>query len=196
MDQAKTGNLIRSLRQKQHMTQLELAEKINVSDKAVSKWERGCGAPDISLLPALAAALGVEPGVLLQGDLDANRRSNGNMKKIRVYVCPACGNVVFSTDEADVICCGKKLAALRPQKADETQRLTMEMVENEWFVTSAHEMRREHHISFLAQVNGDTLIVRRLYPEWGLETRLPYAAHGMLLWYCTRDGLFWQEVRR
>lgn len=65
MDQAKTGNLIRSLRQKQHMTQLELAEKINVSDKAVSKWERGCGAPDISLLPALAAALGVEPGVLL-----------------------------------------------------------------------------------------------------------------------------------
>lgn len=79
------------------------------------------------------------------------------MKKIRVYVCPACGNVVFSTDEADVICCGKKLAALRPQKADETQRLTMEMVENEWFVTSAH---------------------------------------GMLLWYCTRDGLFWQEVQR
>ena len=157
MDQAKTGNLIRSLRQKQQMTQLELAEKINVSDKAVSKWERGCGAPDISLLPALAAALGVEPGVLLQGDLDANRRSNGNMKKIRVYVCPACGNVVFSTDEADVICCGKKLAALRPQKADETQRLTMEIVENEWFVTSAH---------------------------------------GMLLWYCTRDGLFWQEVRR
>ena len=157
MDQAKTGNLIRSLRQKQHMTQLELAEKINVSDKAVSKWERGCGAPDISLLPALAAALGVEPGVFLQGDLDANRRSNGNMKKIRVYVCPACGNVVFSTDEADVICCGKKLAALRPQKADETQRLTMEIVENEWFVTSAH---------------------------------------GMLLWYCTRDGLFWQEVLR
>ena len=92
--------------------------------------------------------------------------------------------------------CGKKLAALRPQKADETQRLTMEIVENEWFVTSTHEMRREHHISFLALVNGDTLIVRRLYPEWGLETRLPYAAHGMLLWYCTRDRLFWQEVRR
>ena len=196
MDQAKTGNLIRSLRQKQHMTQLELAEKINVSDKAVSKWERGCGAPDISLLPALAAALEVEPGVLLQGDLDANRQSNGNMKKIRVYVCPACGNVVFSTDEADVICCGKKLAALLPQKADETQLLTMEMVENEWFVTSAHEMRREHYISFLALVNGDTLIVRKFYPEWGLETRLPRVAHGMLLWYCTRDGLFWQEIRK
>lgn len=195
MDQTKTGNLIRSLRRKKQMTQLALAEKINVSDKAVSKWERGCGAPDISLLPALAAALEVEPGVLLRGDLDANRQSNGNMKRIRVYVCPACGNVAFSTDGADVICCGKKLTALRPVKAEEAQRLTMEPVENEWYITSAHEMRREHYISFLALVNADTLIVRKFYPEWGLETRLPYIAHGALMWYCTRDGLFWQEVR-
>ena len=42
MDQTKTGKLIRSLRLEKGMTQLELAESIGVSDKAVSKWERGC----------------------------------------------------------------------------------------------------------------------------------------------------------
>ena len=52
MDQIKTGSLIRALRQKQGLTQRGLAERIGVSDKAVSKWERGCGAPDIALLPA------------------------------------------------------------------------------------------------------------------------------------------------
>ena len=51
MDQVKTGKLIRSLRQQKSLTQLALAEMLGVSDKAVSKWERGCGAPDISPSP-------------------------------------------------------------------------------------------------------------------------------------------------
>ena len=60
MDQIKTGALICAQRLRQGMTQLQLAEQIGVSDKTVSKWERGCGAPDIELLPALSAALGVD----------------------------------------------------------------------------------------------------------------------------------------
>lgn len=51
MDQTCTGALIRALRQQKDLTQRQLADTIGVSDKAVSKWERGCGAPDISLLP-------------------------------------------------------------------------------------------------------------------------------------------------
>ncbi len=46
MDQIKTGALIRTLRTEQGFTRRTLAEKLCVSDKAVSKWERGCGAPD------------------------------------------------------------------------------------------------------------------------------------------------------
>ena len=57
MDQTKTGALIRAQRLRRGMTQLQLAGQIGVSDKTVSKWERGCGAPDIELLPALSAAL-------------------------------------------------------------------------------------------------------------------------------------------
>ena len=55
-------------------------------------------------------------------------------------------------------------------------------------------MRREHYLSFAALVNEDTVVLRRLYPEWGAQTRLPYFAHGTLLWYCTQHGLFAQPI--
>ena len=79
MDPIKTGALIRTLRQQQHLTQLALAQKLHVSDKTISKWERGCGAPDVSLLPLLAGALDVNLETLLKGELEENDRSNGNM---------------------------------------------------------------------------------------------------------------------
>ena len=60
MDNAKIGKLIYHLRQEKEMTQLQLAEQLNISDKAVSKWERGLGCPDVSLLPELSQILNVD----------------------------------------------------------------------------------------------------------------------------------------
>lgn len=84
MDQVKTGALIRTLRIKQNMTQLALAEQIGVSDKAVSKWERGCGAPDISLLPTLSKVLQVSTKALLRGDLEENEKSRSKLLRENV----------------------------------------------------------------------------------------------------------------
>ena len=58
MDPVKTGTLIRTLRTCLGLTQQQLAERLTVSDRTISKWERGLGCPDISLLSPLAAALG------------------------------------------------------------------------------------------------------------------------------------------
>ena len=55
-------------------------------------------------------------------------------------------------------------------------------------------MQREHYLSFAALVHEDTVVLRRLYPEWGAQTRRPYFAHGTLLWYCTQHGLFAQKI--
>ena len=60
MDREKTGGLIASARKERGLTQKELAAQLHVSDRAVSKWERGAGFPDVSLLEPLADALGVE----------------------------------------------------------------------------------------------------------------------------------------
>ena len=112
MDQIKTGRLLRALRQAQGMTQRTLAAHIGVSDKAGSKWERGCGAPDIALLPQLSQALQVDLHALLRGALEENDMTNGNLNKLRIYVCPDCGNLLLATDEAAVSCCGRALTPL------------------------------------------------------------------------------------
>ena len=68
MDLNKTGLFISSLRKQKHMTQKDLAEKIGVTDKAVSRWETGKGFPDVSLLTALAGELGVSVTEIVMGE--------------------------------------------------------------------------------------------------------------------------------
>ena len=65
MDAQFTGNQISRLRKEKGLTQLQLAEKVHVTDKAVSKWERGINYPDLGLMEALAQALDTTPAVLL-----------------------------------------------------------------------------------------------------------------------------------
>ena len=68
MDNAKTGALIAARRKELNLTQKVLAEKLHISDRTVSKWERGAGFPDISLLEPLADALGISILDLVQGE--------------------------------------------------------------------------------------------------------------------------------
>lgn len=194
MDHTKIGGLIRRLRQERGLTQRQLAERMGISDKTVSKWERGMGCPDLSLLPELSDIFRVDLDQLLTGELDAREALGGNMKKTAFYICPDCGNVVAAMADAAVSCCGKRLEASQPQKAEGEDCLTVETVENDLFITSDHPMSKDHYITFAALLTGDSLILRKQYPEWGLQVRLPAVGHGRLLWYCSRHGLFCQPV--
>lgn len=194
MDHNRTGALIRSLRLERGMTQRGLAERMNISDKTVSKWERGLGCPDVSLLPELSRILGVGLEHLLSGALEENDLVGGNMKKLRCYVCPGCGNLITASGEAGVTCCGKKLLPLEAKKAEEGDRLSVERLENDYFISSRHPMTKDHYVSFVALLTGDSVMVRKLYPEWDLQTRIPAFGHGILLWYCTVHGLYKQLI--
>jgi DNA-binding XRE family transcriptional regulator len=97
MDCIKIGELIRTLRKEQALTQSQLADRLNVSDKAISKWERGLGCPDISLIADLSSILGVDIGLLLKGDLPESEQNGGSMRNSKFYVCPACGNITITT---------------------------------------------------------------------------------------------------
>ena len=176
------------------LTQLQLAERMNISDKTVSKWERGLGCPDISLLPDLSNILEVNLEELLSGKLDINAITGGNMKKTKFYICPQCGNIITSSEDAAISCCGKKLLASEPQKANEQEKLSIENIETDYFISTNHEMTKEHYISFVALLTGDSLIIRKQYPEWNLQTRIPAFSHGKLIWNCTKHGLFYQII--
>ncbi|MBR3629755.1 MAG: helix-turn-helix domain-containing protein [Oscillospiraceae bacterium] len=195
MDQVKIGALIRQLRTERHLTQKQVAERIHVSDKAVSKWERGHGCPDISLLTALADVFDIGIEALLSGKLTKQESEKGNMKKLNFYVCPACGNSMTASAGAGITCCGKRLHALEPKMAAPPQQLKVEDFGGEWFISSDHPMTKEDYISFVAYSNDSTLMLFKQYPEWNLQVTLPLQRAGRLYWYSTSCGLLYQDIR-
>ncbi|MBO4880933.1 MAG: helix-turn-helix domain-containing protein [Firmicutes bacterium] len=190
MDRYVTGAVIRQLREDKRMTQEELAEKICVSGKAVSKWETGRGLPDVSLLEPLAEALGISVIELFSGDLIRNANRSANMAKSMFYVCPVCGNVIQSAGEAVVSCCGIALPPLEAEAPDEEHAIRVEIVENEYYVSVDHPMEKGHYISFLAAVSGHGVQLVKLYPEGNAEARFRIDGVRYVYAYCNRHGLY------
>ena len=185
-----TGATIKRLREQRKLTQAELGECIGVTDKTVSKWETAKGFPDISLLQPLAAALGISVIELMNGEQIVNKNVSANMLRTKFYVCPVCGNVIHSTGDTLISCCGITLPALEAEEADDVHAVNIERVEDEYFVTMDHPMTKAHYISFIAYVTSDRIQLVKLYPEWNCETRLQMRGFGMLYWYCNHHGLF------
>ena len=185
-----TSTTIRQLREKRNMTQAELAERIGVSNKTISKWETAKGLPDISLLQPLAQALGISLIELMNGDHITNKNLSANMLRTRFYVCPVCGNIIHSTGDSVISCCGITLPPLEAEDADGDHRITVTDVEDEHFITVHHPMTKTHSISFIAYVTSDRVQLVKLYPEGNAEARLPLRGLGTLYWYCNHHGLF------
>ena len=185
-----TGSTIRQLREGRKMTQAELAEKIGVSSKTISKWETAKGLPDISLLQPLSQALGISVIELMNGQHITNQNISANMLRSKFYVCPLCGNAIHSMGSALVSCCGITLPELEAEEPDEDHSITIETVEDEHFVTIHHPMTKAHFISFMAFVTSDRIQFVKLYPEGNAETRLQLRGFGYLYYCCNRHGLF------
>jgi len=176
------------------LTQAELAERIGVSSKTVSKWETAKGLPDISLLQPLSQALGISVIELMNGEHITNKNISANMLRCKFYVCPICGNTIHSTGNAVVSCCGITLPPLEDEDTDIDHTVTIENVEDEHFISIHHPMTKQHFISFVAFVSSDRLQMVKLYPEGNAETRLQLRGKGYLYYYCNRHGLFKKKV--
>ena len=189
-----TGMTIKQLRESRNMTQAELAERIGVSSKTVSKWETAKGLPDISLLQHLSQALGISVIELMNGEQIINRNVSANMLRGKFYVCPVCGNAIHSMGNAVVSCCGITLPPLEAEDGDGDHPITIENVEDEHFISIPHPMTKGHFISFVAFATSDRLQMVKLYPEGNAETRLQLRGRGYLYYYCNRHGLFKKKV--
>ena len=195
MNQYVTGTMIRRLRESRNMTQHQLAEMISVSDKAVSKWETGRGYPDISLVEPLAEVLGVSIIELFSGEDVVNTNRSFNMQRMKLYVCPICGNLIQSTGEAVVSCCGIVLPALEAEPEDENHRLHFEKVEDEYYVTVPHDMSKTHYISYIMALKDDGWEIIKLYPEGNAEARFKICKTKCFCYFCNKHGLFRTSVR-
>jgi len=190
MNEYVTGATIKSLRESKHMTQAELADKIYVTAKAVSKWETGHGLPDISLLEPIGKALGISIIELLNGQHIKNKNRAFNMQRLCFYVCPVCSNIIQSTGEATISCCGITLPPLQSENENEGHKIRVEKVADEYYVSSAHPMEKEHYISFFAAVSDKGVELTKLYPESDAEARFKIRGVKWIYSYCNRHGLF------
>lgn len=184
-----TGAVIKKLREAKGITQQQLSQMIGVTAKAVSKWETAKGLPDISLIEPLSQALSVSVMELMSGDTVINKNASSNMLFSKFYVCPVCGNIIHTTGEAVISCCGIALPPLESEEIDGEHKVIIEPVEDEKFITVQHEMSKKHFISFIAYVTTDKVQLIKLYPEGNAETRIQFTGRGFLYIYCNKHGL-------
>lgn len=218
MNQYITGEMIRRLREQHGMTQLELAGELCVSDKAVSRWETGRGYPDIALLESLAQALGVSVAELLAGAEIVNGNRSGNITRSSFYVCPVCGNVLWSVGDASISCCGIQLVPEETEEigsfsrsgetlhksspweiqpaSDPDHKIHVEIIEDEYYITMNHEMTKSHYISFFAAFQDNGMQIVKLYPEGNAEARFRISRTRSLFAYCNRHGLFRLKITK
>ena len=196
MDLYVTGAMIKRLREERKMTQNQLAEKLNVSDKTVSKWENAKGYPDISLIEPIAEALGISVMELLSGNDIVNANISSNMLRTKWYICPICGNIIHSVGEAMISCHGIALPPLSAEENDEFHQISIEQVEDEYYIEIKHDMTKEHYISFIAALSDNCVQLVKLYPEGSAEARFKMNRIKELLFYCNKDGAYRMRIKK
>ena len=190
MDLTKTGKLISKLRREQGLTQKDVANRLGICSKTVSKWETGKGFPDISLVSQLSKIFNVDISKLLDGELPQIKQDSGNIKKTKFYVCPSCGNIATSISNTEITCCGRSLKPLIPREADVEHMFDFQKIEDDYFITFNHPMSKSHYITFISYVRFDRVLTVKLYPEQSGEVRFPQMRGGKMYGYCNVDGLF------
>ncbi len=190
INQTELGHMIKTLREKKGMTQLELASELNLSDRTISKWETGRGYPDITFLEKIASLFSLSVSELLNGAAVTNFNVSGNMLRSSFYVCPVCGNVIVTTGEASVSCHGIMLGKLEKNGVDEEHGVALSIVEDEYFISISHPMTKEKYISFIAALSSERVQAVKLYPEGNAEARVKMNGVREILFYSNTDGLY------
>ena len=190
-----TGAMIRKLREEKGLTQDELAAKLHVSGKTVSKWETGQGLPDISLLEPIAMALGISVIELFSGENAVNRNRASNLLRSVSYICPVCGNGILALGEAVVSCCGITLPKITPEDMDEEHDIRVLYDDGEYLVNMTHPMEKEHFITGMLAVSDNGCQFVKLYPEGEAMARFRPERVKWIYAFCNRHGMFKVSVK-
>jgi len=216
MNQYITADMIKRLREERGMTQEALASTLGVSGKAVSRWETGRGYPDITLLEPLSAALGISVAELLAGNQITNKNASGNIARSKFYICPICGNVLWAMGDTVISCCGVQLIAEEAEivgdfsisqkqiivktheerSLPDTHSISVDIVEDEYYVIMDHPMTKDHYISFFAAQQDDGMAIVKLYPEGNAQARFKMSRTRKIFAYCNHHGLFAISIKR
>lgn len=191
-----TGGIIKRLRESKGLTQEELAAKIHVTGKAISKWETGQGFPDVALLESIAKALNISIIELFSGESVVNLNRSSNLLNSVLYICPVCGNGILSFGQVVISCCGVTLSPLKSVETDQAHEISIENDDGEYYVSVNHPMVKDHYITCLAAVSDNGIQFVKLYPEGNAEARFRPDRIRWIYAYCSQHGLFRIDIKR
>ena len=130
----------------------------------------------------------------MSGNTVFNKNISSNILRSKFYVCPICGNIIRAVGDTVVSCCGINLPPLEAEEIDDDHKISIDRVEDEYFITVNHEMTKKHYISFISHLTSDTVNFVKLYPEGNAETRLSLRGGGYIMFYCNKHGLMKVEI--
>ncbi len=188
------GNLIKDLRTQNNMTQLELANFLNVTDKAVSKWERNICLPDILVLNKICKHFKLDISSVLSISEETKFSTGENMKSTKYFICKKCSSITMTTGNTKISCCDNVLDETVAIKTTDENRLIITEIDGQRHITSDHPMTKENYIWFIAFVKGGEMSFFKQYPQWEINLYLPKFGHGRLLWYAPDIGLNYMDI--
>ena len=168
------------------MIQVELANKLLVNEKTISKWETRRGLPDISLIEPLSKTLDVSIVELFNGKQIINKNKSSNILKTKFYVCLICGNIINATGDVFVSCCKISLMPLEASNSDNQ----IKIIDDEYFVEIDSKMTKDDYIYFIAYVTSEEIEIKKLYPEQTAQASFLRRGHGFIYYYDLKNGLF------
>ena len=112
------------------------------------------------------------------------------MRKSVFYVCPLCGNIIVAAGQGSFSCCGITLPVQEAESCDDDHIINIEVIDDEYYISSSHPMTKEHYISFIAFAAGDRVDIVKLYPQQDVSARFRKSGHGIFYMYCNRHGLY------
>ena len=171
--------LIKKARKEKNLTQKELASLLFVEAKTISKWETGKGFPDLTYVPKLAEILALDLKSLINGEEENKKTDNGNLKRMKIYLCQNCGNLIWSTSSSDISCCRHKLKPVETGNFLEG-KVSVEIVDDEYSVSVDHPMEKENYVKYMIFNKDNIVEIVRLYPEGQASAVFPRFRRGFL----------------
>lgn len=206
MGKEKIGPFIAQLRRERQMTQKELARRVCVTDKAVSKWERCVACPDITLLPEIAAVLGVTTAELLNGTrespsvtTDGDREQNAGIKRVRRslrVICSVIFTVILLIGAAVCIICDLAITGTMTWSFFPVVCCAFAGVVCIWPIRYGVRGIRRALIALSAAILPFLFVLDRLTAPRILPVGVPMALIGVaFVWYCYLVTV-WQRKRK
>jgi len=173
---------LKAFRRSHKMTQKEFAERIRVSDKTVSAWERGDRHISAEMLTKVLRNFDISPDDFFLTEEEIS-------DDFHFYICPKCDNIAIMHKKSKIFCCGIEMQKVQWNPSENSISAKTKIKNDFLYATFMHEMNYNHYIQFVALVKKNGFEIYVMNPGDSPEVCFNFRKRGRLFAYCNVHGL-------